>query len=118
MWFARVPTTNVQSCCCCCWLFFASIQEDLKPVLKILLYAPSNASGLQIMKHILDELDIEHYQQQELQQQQGSSSCVGSGGGSDNDGCGWLLLPMLSSTNLQDTNLGDILQSALERARN
>ena len=73
---------------------------------KILFYAPGNDDGLQRMTSILQELKLNI--------------------DSDDDSChgddGWILLPLLPKTsyvenNLQSSDLGGLLQYALERAR-
>ena len=83
-------------------------------VLKILLYAPSNDEGLEIMKCILDEIHLKYTVDQQQQEDDNDDD-------DDDDeyqNNRWLLLPMLSKNqNLRSTTLGDILQDALIRAR-
>jgi glycosyltransferase A (GT-A) superfamily protein (DUF2064 family) len=69
----------------------------LKQIHKILLYAPGNDTALQIMRGILKQLDLKE-----------STSNV--------DYNGWKLLPMISK-DLQATNLGTLLEHALDTAR-
>mmetsp|Transcript_41834 Transcript_41834/g.100842 ORF Transcript_41834/g.100842 Transcript_41834/m.100842 type:complete len:336 (+) Transcript_41834:153-1160(+) len=75
---------------------------ELKNVNKVLLYAPGDETGLSIMTSILDEIRIE--------------GCIGTEGecSSGTSRRCWRLLPMISP-NLQSSDLGDILQHALDR---
>ena len=81
-----------------------AIQESLNQIPKLLFYAPGNEEGLSIMTNIIQEQlnlkIIEH----------SVGNCDKSYSG------GWILLPMISR-NLQSSNLGDLLEHALERAR-
>jgi Uncharacterized protein conserved in bacteria (DUF2064) len=76
-------------------------QEELHSVLKILLYAPGTQEGLKIMMNILEDLEVTT---QDGKCEKGSS--------------GWILLPMESKVDLESSDLGDILEHALDRARN
>ena len=117
------------------------IQEQLnnntrqrRVVLKILLYAPSNDEGLEIMKCILDEIQLKYRcpveqitegegggnvdQQQQQEEEEDDNTTDDDDDDDEYQNNRWLLLPMLSTNqNLRSTNLGDILQDALIRAR-
>ena len=78
------------------------LQESLDKIPKLLFYAPGNQEGMSIMTSI-------------LQEQLGLKIIDPSECGKNYSG-GWTLLPMISQ-NLQSSNLGDLLEHALERAR-
>ncbi|CAJ1934635.1 unnamed protein product [Cylindrotheca closterium] len=73
--------------------------SELEKVNKVLLYAPGDETGRSIMASILGAIGIEGYRGAE-----DSSSGLSK----------WRLLPMISP-NLQSSDLGDILQHALDR---
>jgi hypothetical protein len=79
----------------------------LDAIHKILLYAPGNEEGLEIMKGILQELDLK----EESSPSSSSSTNINS-----NSNNGWRLLPMISR-DLQASHLGDLLEHALKQAR-
>ena len=73
-------------------------QPKLEGVDKILLYAPGDKDGLKLMQTILQELGLKGHDFHST---------------TDNDKC-WKLLPMLSP-DLESSDLGDLLQNALEQ---
>jgi 2-phospho-L-lactate guanylyltransferase (CobY/MobA/RfbA family) len=81
-------------------------QSALDRILKILLYAPGDEKGLEIMRGVLQDLDIH----------EASSSSPSSSSSSSSSTNGWKLLPM-KKKDLQATDLGDLLHHALDRAR-
>lgn len=74
---------------------------SLLNIAKILLYAPGDNDGLKIMQSILDELGLKY-------------SNFDKTSSKDDIGKGWRLLPM-HSPNLESSELGDLLQIALEQ---
>ncbi|KAL3937998.1 MAG: hypothetical protein SGBAC_007000 [Bacillariaceae sp.] len=73
---------------------------ELKQVNKVLLYAPGDENGFSIMMNVLNEIGIEGCSATEECSRSGTSR--------------WRLFPMISP-NLQSSDLGGILQHALDR---
>src|SRR5210317_171500 len=95
-------------------------QPELNQVTKVLLYAPGDETGLSMMKEILSEIGIEESTVSPNDNTEefkvvfagydGTTAEIRGRSMSD----GWRLLPMVSP-NLQSSDLGDILQHALDR---
>lgn len=90
------------------------LQAALHKVGKVILYAPGNDEGLAIMKSVLKELGLE-------EDDDTNQADVNAGEEpsiiSTEKKLGWTLMPMTSPVDLQASNLGDLLQHALERVR-
>lgn len=78
-----------------------------RTVQKILFYAPADDHGRTIMSRLLKDLGLSEHVDDD------DDRISGSGSSSD----GWMLLPMVKSTNLRATHLGDILTDILQRTR-
>lgn len=89
-------------------------QAQLDPILKILLYAPGNETGFHGVVRIFDDLQINWRQNDDdIRRDKTSEDSTEQ---TDNRNS-WLLLPMESKVDLQSSDLGDLLEHALDRAR-